>query len=272
MATHMNKLGTIATWASNAFKSNTEGSAKAPDNKAKTSSAIVERPDISNIDCVGAAVAVPRLKQALRSFPHNEFDLEKVAKSLKLSAAIGDGACVGLSLTWLEGVMQRPNKSPINKNGCLVTNDGLQTAFAIQRNYVGEHAKALATLGNLSPEAVSRAATQALFNEHGLNAATVSGGLDEEHLASLIATPGHYIIALTGFNDGHCLAATTLPAHEHEPRITVFDPEAGEFKMHTEEAEYFLTALNARYKTVGWNYSGMDVFSLRANIQAADRG
>ncbi|WP_167353744.1 hypothetical protein [Pseudomonas antarctica] len=46
----MNKLGNIATWAGNVFKSNPEDSAQAQAKKTKASSQTVERPDISNID------------------------------------------------------------------------------------------------------------------------------------------------------------------------------------------------------------------------------
>lgn len=186
---------------------------------------------------------------------------------------LGEGACIGLSMLWLESMMSRPNSSPINKHGSLTTNTGLQGAFARQQRYEEKHAEALGASARLSPEAAAQQAAEALFAERGLSVtAKVSGSLDEEHLASLIAKPGHYIIALTGFNDAHCLAVTTQNSHEQTPRITGFDPEAGEFKMHEHEAEYFLTALNARYKTVCWNYSGMDVFSLKPNTSGAGAG
>jgi hypothetical protein len=268
----MNRIHSVPNWINNTFKAGSKAAnslGHSTDKKATSSTGTgIERPDISNIEFVGPAVAIPRLKQALRSFPHNEFDLESVMKKTNLSDSIGEGACFGLSLAWLNDKIKNPDGKTIEKNGHLQTHEGLKAAFLLQQAYENKQTHTVNEDLN-PPEAAARNAIGIVLTEKNLSFTTDSGGLDEEQIARTIKNPGHYIISLTGFNNAHCVSVVSPEKHTRNSSITVFDPNVGEFKMQADEAEYFFTALNARYRTVGWRYSGMDIFSVQSESQSS---
>ncbi len=229
-----------------------------------TSPRNVDRPDLSNIDSVDKSVAVLRSKEALRSFAPSEFDLADAVSSAGLSERLGEGACLGVSLEWATARMKNPQANIIGKGGHLSGTDVLTHVFRVQREYEIKQGEAKSAGMQLDPEAASRTAIGQMLASRGINFSHSGGGFDTEAIARTVSAPGTHIISLTGLNDGHAISVFTPPAHTRDPRLIVFDPNAGEFRMHSSEADYFFTALQARYNTIGWRYGGVDIFSVPA--------
>jgi hypothetical protein len=223
-----------------------------------------ERPDLSNIAFVHEDIKLARTKQALKSFAPTVLNLKQAAEDAGVSHMIGQGSCFGVSLEWATARMQNHSANLIGEGGGLLKPNVLRHALETQGEYETKYHEAKSSGAHPDSDAAGRAAIDGMLSAKGMRFSRWDGGIDGEAIGRKISMPGAHLINLTGFNDGHAIAAFTPPTRSKDPRTIVFDPNGGEFRMHPSEADYFFTALQARYECSGRRYGGAEVLSIHA--------
>lgn len=219
-------------------------------------------PDLDNIANVGASIQEQRLKQALRHFRTQEFDLEEALSTNGLAAEIGEGLCLSVALSWLRNHDGSSRASPAGPRGALMQRQVLDAIVQFQRAYEAQHQPR----AGRSPEETVDIGIRDVLARSGINVANASRQIPfsgEALQRELLQSPGRRLFALTGFmGAGHAIVAYTPDPTAVDPRVQFFDPEAGEFKLRPEEIDYFFTALDARYRMVGMKYNVAQVYLL----------
>jgi hypothetical protein len=212
-----------------------------------SSSLHAERPDLSNIDNVGEELAVPRLKQALRPFLHGRYNMFDVANQLNVNG-VGEGVCAGLSLEWINAHATSAKGNRLGPGGALTEANTMHRAVQLQTHYER-------TQQSLGTKALQTVLAGSRYRRHQ------SIGFEASELATLSRRPGYQIWALAGVGTGHVITTHRPEPNSRDQRVTLFDPNQGEFKFEPNDAEYFFTALTARLATLGIRYHSVEAYS-----------
>ena len=211
------------------------------------------RPDISNIDNLGEPLRSERLREALAGFLGRRYALG----TLLPPEQIAQGLCLGIGLRWVASALTDNAVAALD----FVSADGaLQAAISSQTDYESTV---------LDPNAGSSFARlwQFLSNAQNtgplrISAPAISAGVVGSNIAGrLHQVPGSYLVALEGIGVGHVISVAP-PSHRNGPDYTIFDPQIGEFRAPASDLAYFFDALIARYATLGWRFTDVNLVQM----------
>jgi hypothetical protein len=169
-------------------------------------------------------------------------------------AKIG-GICLGLSLYWIRLHQSNRNTPRLGEQGLLHSNQVVVEARRIQLVYQDSLKVAGATDRPAQQAAIGAAC--ASVKATAVGALTRYGLGDAGLMTALRQVHRYHVLSLTGFGDGHAIAAymSSGKIFGLARHVYLFDPNIGEFKIPEGDLDYALEALAARYKSINLPYN-----------------
>jgi hypothetical protein len=215
------------------------------------------RVDLSNIHNVGDAVAIPRLKSAIRGFVRETYDLrENYQQILGLGEAEIENICLGLAIEWIKSYNENPSAKRVGAGGTLnrssrfIRSITTQAIYEVQREGTGIQGASFDTKNYVAVEHALKE-----FGFH-INNLQINNGTAQSILSAL-SEKGEYLPCLTGFGVGHAIA---LHNGGEAQDVIWFDSSAGEFIVGNGDFEYFYDAVIEQYSRVGMQFFESNVF------------
>lgn len=179
------------------------------------------------------------------------YNMGQVANDL--GQQIGAGVCYGLSVEWLQNRRRGDAGQNHDSTAALRTPAALDRAQSLQDEYT-RYQQSIQAVSH-DPAVRTGMAINEMFRRNGFQASSETGQFGGETMPALTRAPGNYVVGLMGFGSGHAITIHRPSGSEREQRLTVFDPNMGEFRVSRRDEEYFFDAMRAHYDIVGARFT-----------------